>query len=124
MSPSLPDPDSGPADSDSRPRGEDLPTLGFPLLPAAETEATQPGAPPDPADPAGAPDRVGPYHLLRVLGEGGMGTVSLAEQSEPLQRQVALKLVRAGRFDRKLLRRFEAERQALARMNHPNIAQV
>ncbi len=70
------------------------------------------------------PDRIGPYRILKVLGEGGMGTVYLAQQTEPIRRQVALKLIRAGLIEREVARRFEAERQALARMNHPNIAQV
>ncbi len=70
------------------------------------------------------PDQIGPYRLLKILGEGGMGAVYLAEQTEPLRRQVALKLIRPSRVDRQAIHRFEAERQALARMNHPNVAQV
>ncbi len=69
-------------------------------------------------------EKIGPYTLLEVLGEGGMGAVYLAEQTEPLHRRVALKLIRPGRVDRRAIHRFEAERQALARMNHPNVAQV
>jgi serine/threonine protein kinase/tetratricopeptide (TPR) repeat protein len=68
--------------------------------------------------------QVGPYRLLRPLGEGGMGTVFLAEQTEPLQRQVAVKVVRPGMDSRQVLARFEQERQALALMDHPNIAKV
>jgi serine/threonine protein kinase/Flp pilus assembly protein TadD len=68
--------------------------------------------------------QVGPYQLLRPLGEGGMGTVFLAEQTEPLQRQVAVKVVRPGMDSAQVLARFEAERQALALMDHPNIAKV
>ena len=71
-----------------------------------------------------APARVGPFHVLRQLGQGGMGTVYLAEQREPLRRQVAVKLVRAGLGDPRLQRRFEAEGQALARLSHPNVARV
>lgn len=67
---------------------------------------------------------IGPYRLIRKLGEGGMGQVWLAEQSEPLRRQVALKLIRAGLYDEALLRRFQAERQSLAVMEHPAIAKV
>lgn len=67
---------------------------------------------------------IGPYRLLRKLGEGGMGIVYLAEQSEPVARQVALKLLREGRDSRAVITRFEAERQALAVMDHPNIARV
>jgi eukaryotic-like serine/threonine-protein kinase len=67
---------------------------------------------------------VGPFRLLRKIGEGGMGQVWLAEQSAPLRRQVALKLIRAGKYDDSLLRRFQAERQSLALMDHPAIAKV
>ncbi len=64
------------------------------------------------------------YRLINVLGQGGMGTVYLAEQSEPVKRQVALKLIKAGIDSRSYITRFEAERQALAVMDHPNIARV
>jgi len=67
---------------------------------------------------------VGPYKLLRRLGEGGMGQVWLAEQTAPVQRQVALKLIRVGRYDDDLLQRFRSERQSLAMMDHPAIAKV
>jgi eukaryotic-like serine/threonine-protein kinase len=67
---------------------------------------------------------IGPYRLLDVLGEGGMGTVYRAEQTEPVKRQVALKLIKPGMDSRSILVRFEAERQALALMDHPNIARV
>jgi serine/threonine protein kinase/tetratricopeptide (TPR) repeat protein len=66
----------------------------------------------------------GRYRLLEEIGEGGMGSVWLAEQTEPVRRRVALKLVRPGMDTRPLLARFEAERQALALMDHPNIARV
>jgi eukaryotic-like serine/threonine-protein kinase len=69
-------------------------------------------------------DAIGPYRLMRRIGEGGMGQVWLAGQTEPLQRQVALKLIRSGLFDDSLLQRFEAERQSLAVMEHPAIAKV
>lgn len=72
----------------------------------------------------GPGDRVGPYLLGERLGAGGMGVVFAAEQSEPFQREVALKLVRAGFDSRRVLARFEAERGTLARMTHPGIAQV
>ncbi len=67
---------------------------------------------------------VGPYKLLQELGEGGMGAVYMAEQTYPVQRKVAVKLIRAGMDSRQILARFEAERQALALMDHPNIARV
>jgi len=77
-------------------------------------------------DPAGGPppEYVGPYRIVDTLGEGGMGTVYLAEQSEPIQRQVALKVIRAGLDSPVVQASFAAESQTLARMSHPNIAQV
>ena len=67
---------------------------------------------------------IGPYQLLEKIGEGGMGQVWLAQQTAPLQRKVALKLIRWRRYDNTLLHRFEAERQSLAVMDHPAIAKV
>jgi serine/threonine protein kinase/WD40 repeat protein len=67
---------------------------------------------------------IGPYKLLELIGEGGMGSVWMAEQKEPVQRHVALKIVKAGMDSRQAIVRFEAERQALALMDHPNIAKV
>jgi serine/threonine protein kinase/tetratricopeptide (TPR) repeat protein len=67
---------------------------------------------------------IGPYKLLQQIGEGGMGTVWMAEQTQPVQRKVALKIIKAGMDSRHVLARFEAERQALALMDHPNIAKV
>src|SRR6516225_2488363 len=67
---------------------------------------------------------IGPYKLLQQIGEGGMGTVYMAEQTQPVQRKVALKLVKPGMDSRQVIARFEAERQALALMDHPNIAKV
>jgi len=69
-------------------------------------------------------DQIGPYTLLEPVGEGGMGTVWKAEQHEPIHRLVALKVVKAGMDTREVLARFEAERQALAIMDHPGIAKV
>jgi WD40 repeat protein/serine/threonine protein kinase len=68
--------------------------------------------------------RIGPYKLLQQIGEGGMGAVFMAEQIEPVQRKVALKLIKAGMDSQQVIARFEAERQALALMDHPNIARV
>ena len=73
-----------------------------------------------PADP----DQVGPYRLLEVLGTGGMGRVFLAEQKVPFERRVALKLIRSGFTDASAQARFDAERQALARLQHPNIGRI
>jgi WD40 repeat protein/serine/threonine protein kinase/tetratricopeptide (TPR) repeat protein len=67
---------------------------------------------------------IGPYKLLQQIGEGGMGTVYMAEQTHPVQRKVALKIIRPGMDSRQVIARFEAERQALALMDHPNIAKV
>src|SRR5262249_26299708 len=67
---------------------------------------------------------VGPYKLLQQIGEGGMGTVFMAEQTRPVQRKVALKIIKPGMDSRQIIARFEAERQALALMDHPNIAKV
>jgi serine/threonine protein kinase len=69
-------------------------------------------------------DRVGAYKLLERIGEGGMGEVWVADQHEPLKRRVALKLIKPGMDTKAVLARFEAERQALAVMDHPNIAKV
>ncbi|HKA54137.1 MAG TPA: serine/threonine-protein kinase, partial [Candidatus Binatia bacterium] len=66
----------------------------------------------------------GRYKLLEEIGEGGMGTVWVAEQTEPVRRKVALKLIKPGMDSKSVLARFEAERQALAVMDHPNIAKV
>jgi eukaryotic-like serine/threonine-protein kinase len=87
-----------------------------------------------PVDEAGSPDdapvgekpgdRVGRYRLLEKIGEGGFGVVYMAEQEEPVRRRVALKILKAGMDTRQVVARFEAERQALAMMEHPNIARV
>ncbi|MBK8979712.1 MAG: protein kinase [Planctomycetes bacterium] len=68
--------------------------------------------------------RVGPYKLLQVIGEGGFGVVFLADQETPVKRRVALKVIKLGMDTRQVIARFEAERQALAMMDHPNIARV
>ena len=69
-------------------------------------------------------DTIGPYKLLQEIGEGGMGVVYMAEQKEPVKRRVALKIIKPGMDTRQVIARFEAERQALAMMDHPNIAKV
>ena len=67
---------------------------------------------------------IGPYQLRQVLGHGGMGEVWLADQKQPVQRRVAVKLIKSGMDTREVVARFESERQALALMNHPAIAKV
>ena len=78
----------------------------------------------DTATAAAGDDDFGRYQILRPLGEGGMGTVYLAEQLEPIRRRVALKVVKLGMDTAQVLARFNNERQALAMMDHPNIAQI
>ena len=88
---------------------------------------------PDPADPGPTEipesytvleDRLGNYRVLQKIGEGGMGDVYLAEQRQPIRRKVALKIIKRGMDTQEVVRRFEAERQALAMMDHPCIAKV
>lgn len=67
---------------------------------------------------------VGPYTLRELIGEGGMGLVFVAEQSQPVRRKVALKVIKPGMDTRQVVARFEAERQALALIDHPNIARI
>ena len=67
---------------------------------------------------------IGPYKLLEQIGEGGFGVVFMAEQTQPVRRKVALKMLKPGMDTRQVIARFEAERQALAIMDHPNIAKV
>ena len=67
---------------------------------------------------------IGPYKLLEQIGEGGFGVVFMAEQTQPIQRKVALKIIKPGMDIKQVIARFEAERQALALMDHPNIARV
>jgi eukaryotic-like serine/threonine-protein kinase len=93
-------------------------TAGEPPL----SDTTNAGAPP--SGPGGHPTRIGPYRILSVLGEGGMGVVYLAEQTEPVARTVALKILKLGMDTRQVIARFGAERQALAVMDHPGIAKV
>src|SRR5215470_9324051 len=92
--------------------------MGFPAAPAGETaEFDTPIA-------EGEGTVVGPYTLREQIGEGGMGLVFVAEQQQPVRRKVALKVIKPGMDTRQVVARFEAERQALALMDHPNIAKV
>ncbi len=114
----LDDPEAGQASAPSADVG--AATLAEPVHPAHGRRAPDASPRERPARPA----RIGPFTILDVLGEGGMGTVYLAEQTSPMRRKVALKLIRAGAVDAQRLARFAAEREALARMSHPHIAQV
>jgi serine/threonine protein kinase/tetratricopeptide (TPR) repeat protein len=93
---------------------------------SGETTLTMemPGFPASLAPEEKAGDEIGPYKLIQRIGEGGMGSVWMADQTEPIRRKVALKVVKAGLDSNQVLTRFEAERQALALMDHPNIAKV
>src|SRR5262249_49426046 len=82
------------------------------LLPTVMSPVEKPG------------DRIGRYKLLQQIGEGGCGVVYMAEQEEPVRRRVALKVIKLGMDTKQVVARFEAERQALALMDHPNIAKV
>src|SRR5437879_4280869 len=75
-----------------------------------------------PSDKPG--DKIGPYKLLEEIGEGGMGSVWMAQQEKPVYRRVAIKLIKLGMDSKHVIGRFEAERQALAMMDHPNIARI
>ena len=103
----------------------------FALAPPATADATLIQAS-EPSPTADAPRPlsegpgmiIGPYKLLQIIGEGGMGTVFMAEQEKPIRRKVALKVIKQGMDTRQVVARFEAERQALAMMDHPHIARV
>src|SRR5262245_56871465 len=94
--------------------------LGGAAPPSIQPEATGAFTPPTEAAVA----MIGPYKLLELIGEGGMGTVWMAQQTEPVKRLVAVKLIKSGMDSKQVITRFEAERQALALMDHPNIARV
>jgi len=92
-----------------------------------EAPAIEPGAPATVDVPPfieGPGTVIGPYKLLEQIGEGGMGIVYMAEQTRPVRRKVALKIIKPGMDTKQVIARFEAERQALALMDHPNIARV
>ena len=107
--------------------GESSPTVIAPSShlesPAAPGRASAPGLPEAPSveEPG---ERIGRYKLLQKIGEGGCGVVYLAEQQEPVRRRVALKVIKLGMDTKSVIARFEAERQALALMDDPNIAKV
>src|SRR3954470_6681059 len=93
------------------------------LLAGSALEQERPGIAEAPASEAPA-QMIGSYKLLEKLGEGGFGEVWMAEQREPVKRRVALKIIKLGMDSRQIVARFEAERQALAMMDHPSIARI
>lgn len=146
-----PRPDALETQLDARPDAAALPTLdggvavGALTPPPLDVNSTLGAVPAPPADPSATigvqhvsvsaaslrPTEtdpslqvIGPYKLLRTLGEGGMGQVWLAEQTAPVRRQVALKLIKGGMYDQSVIQRFDSERQSLAIMDHPAIAKV
>ncbi len=88
----------------------------------SQTQTQHPHEVEESSIPAG--HKLGPYKILRQLGRGGMGAVYLAQQEKPIRRQVAIKIIKPGMDSKEIIARFESEQQALALMNHPNIAQV
>ena len=133
LPPEGPDPTEGltatgtTAETSVGPEGGTGPALEPTLTdPPAATAAYDPAEGPTAARPVadGEGFRIGPYKLLQTLGEGGMGVVYLAEQERPVRRKVALKVIKPGMDTDQVVARFEAERQALALMDHPNIARV
>ena len=119
-------------DANLRKRVEDLlrahEQVGGLLDPSARDRgsvtASADGAPLHPPIAEGSGSHIGVYKLLQEIGEGGMGVVYMAEQTEPVRRRVALKIIKPGMDTRQVIARFEAERQALAMMDHQNIARV
>ena len=93
------------------------------LMPPSD-EAMDISTPMETSDIGQASQNIGPYKLLQRLGEGGCGVVYMAEQEKPVRRRVALKIIKLGMDTKNVIARFEAERQALAMMDHPNIARV
>ncbi len=96
------------------------------FLSAPTSDGSAPSSAPTLVDPLreGPGTRIGPYKLLQLIGEGGFGSVFMAQQEQPVIRKVALKIIKLGMDTRQVVARFEQERQALAMMDHPNIARV
>jgi eukaryotic-like serine/threonine-protein kinase len=92
--------------------GKFLAATDWPMTDGTPSDLVEPGT------------RIGRYKLLEKVGEGGCGVVYVAEQTEPVRRRVALKVIKPGMDTKQVVARFEAERQALAMMDHPNIAKV
>src|SRR6266487_3469386 len=104
-------------ESASKPAGQDPNSR-------AESESLRRAASGFPSLTEKSGDRIGRYRLLQEIGHGGCGVVYMAEQEEPVRRKVALKVIKLGMDTRQVVARFEAERQALALMDHPNIAKI
>ena len=104
------------------------PGFGVPPLGGPETQPAEAGTPNETTVHARITEEpgtvIGRYKLLEKIGEGGFGAVYMADQREPVKRRVALKILKLGMDTRQVIARFEAERQALALMDHPNIAKV
>jgi len=100
------------------------PAIAVPRTPPNSTGAGPHGTPMVEAPAEQLGEKIGRYKLLQNIGEGGCGVVYMAEQEEPVRRRVALKIIKLGMDTRQVIARFEAERQALAMMDHPNIAKV
>jgi serine/threonine protein kinase/tetratricopeptide (TPR) repeat protein len=118
----VPGKETEPGDRRWRPAPVDAPTEFE--APGSGSAPTESGTRVGFVEDEGAPERIGHYRILATLGEGGMGVVYQAEQTEPVRRRVALKVIKLGMDTREVVTRFEAERQALAVMDHPNIAKV
>jgi serine/threonine protein kinase len=97
---------------------------GADSAPTAEFVVRMSVAAPGPAGPEGPGASIGPYKVLELIGEGGFGYVYMAQQTHPVKRRVALKVIKPGMDSKQVLGRFEIERQALAMMDHPNIARI
>lgn len=100
----------------------DAEAVGQQFLPTVITDGGRPGVAGLQSVEPGA--KIGPYKLREQIGEGGFGTVWVADQEQPVRRRVALKIIKLGMDTKEVIARFEAERQALAMMDHPNIAKV
>jgi serine/threonine protein kinase/WD40 repeat protein len=98
-----------------KPRADQIPVQTVPMPDQVE---------PLPDQTESMPDQIGPYKILQPTGKGGMGQVFMAQQTEPIKRRVAIKIIKTDTPTKEILARFEAERQALAMMNHQNIAKV
>ncbi len=114
-------------ESSGQPVNDDQPTVDSAVVPSTRRDGTQAARPAERSASTSSEkvgDRIGPYLLTKKLGEGGMGTVYQAEQHDPVTRQVALKVIKAGMDTRQVIARFDAERQALSMMDHTCIARA